>query len=137
MIMFNNGIHYKDNSLLDKSNPFLKLILTVLFILATLIAKSTIAHIFLLSFLLILLFSTSIPIKRFLKAVWLTRYLLIIVIVIDALIFRSLTHTLIATLSFISIVIMISLMLMTTKAQDLMLTLEVVFIPYHYWRLSS
>ena len=134
--MFNNKLYSDEKSLIHTLNPILKLLLAILFVITIIVAKSNMAYLFLVTFLLIILVATNISTINFLKAIWKVRYLIIILSLVDLIIFRSWMHLGLFIVSIIAIVLMIATLIMTTKAIDMMMTLEIIFTPFKLFGLN-
>ena len=129
MTMFKLGRYYKTNSLIHGINPFIKLILTIAFIINTFIAKSLMANLFLVAFLLIILVASNVPAREYFKSIWFARYFLIFLIIMDLIFFRSFTHLISTLVPMILIILMTSVLIFTTKVRDLMMTIEIILTP--------
>ena len=129
MTMFKIGRYYKTNSLIHSLNPFLKLFLSILFVISTFFAHSLMANLFLITFLLIILVSSNVPYKEYFKSIWFARYFIILLIIIDLIFFRSFLHLLSTLTLMILIILMTSVVLFTTKVRDLMMTIEIFLTP--------
>ena len=63
-------------------NPILKFFLVLFFIIATILSSSTISHIFLIAFLIIIIYSTKIPLIKYLKVILFISGILLITFII-------------------------------------------------------
>ena len=129
MIMFRFSNYYKTDSFIHEINPFLKLFITIIFILSVFLSKSVNSKIFLGFFLLIIIIASNVPILKYLKAIWKAKYFLVLFLLLDFIFYRSFNHLLITLILAISIVLMISVLVFTTKFHDLMTTFEIILTP--------
>lgn len=136
MIMFKIGRYYKTYSLIHNINPFLKMFLTILFIISTLFAKSLMSILFLIAFLLIILVASNVPIKEYVASIWFARYFIILLSIMDFLFFKSFMHLLLALIPMILIILMTSVVLFTTKVRDIIMTLEIILTPLKVFKIN-
>ena len=129
MTMFKLSRYYKKDSFIHEVNPFIKLFVTVVFIISTFIAKSTMANLFLIAFLLIIMVASNVPAIEYLKSIWYARYFIIILIIMDLIFFQSLSHLLTTLIPMILIILMTSVLIFTTKVHDLVMTFELMLSP--------
>ncbi len=129
MTMFKLSRYYRTESLIHEVNPFLKLFITIVFIISAFIAKSLLANLFLFAFLLIIMIASNVPIIEYLKSIWFTRFFIILLIIMDLIFFRSFTHLIGTLLPMIMIILMTSVLIFTTKVHDLMMTFEILLTP--------
>ncbi len=129
MTMFKISRYYKTNSLIHSINPFLKVFLTIVFIISAFLAKSLLANLFLIAFLMILMISSNVPAREYLKSIWFIRYFIILLIILDLIFFRSFLHLIGTVLPMILTALITSLLIFTTKVRDLMMTFEILFTP--------
>lgn len=136
MTMLNNYLYYKTDSYMHTLNPILKFFLVLFFIIATILSSSTISHIFLIAFLIIIIYSTKIPLIKYLKVILFISGILLITFIIDLLIFRSIIQTITILVSFTSIVLMIYILFATTNITDLMMLFETLLYPLKIFGLN-
>ncbi len=129
MIMFKISRYYKTDSLIHDINPFLKLFITIIFIISVFIAKSMMANLFLISFLLIIMVASNVPAIEYLKSIWFIKYFIILLIIMDLIFFHSFSHLISVLIPMIMIVLMTSVLIFTTKLRDLMMTFEILLTP--------
>lgn len=129
MTMFKLGRYYKTESLIHDINPFLKLFLTIVFIINIFIAKVLLAKLFLVAFLLIIMVASNVPAKEYLKSIWFARYFIILLAIMDLIFFRSFSHLISTLIPMILIILITSVLIFTTKVRDLMMTIEILLTP--------
>ena len=137
MTMFNNKLYYKEDSFIHALNPFLKIILVILFIITLFIAKSELAHLFLYTFLIIILIISNITPLRLAKSIWRNRYFLLIVILVDLLIFRSITHMLMILIAAVAFILILAVFILTTTSKDLILLLDIFLSPLRLFKVNT
>ena len=129
MTMFKLSRYYRTESLIHDVNPFLKLFITIVFIISVFVAKSTLAYLFLFAFLLIIMIASNVPAIEYLKSIWFTRFFIILLIIMDLIFFRSFVHMIWTVIPMIMIILMTSVLIFTTKVHDLMMTFEILLTP--------
>ena len=127
--MFKFSRYYKTESLIHDFNPFLKLFIVIIFIICSFLAKSLLANLFLFAFLLIIMIASNVPAKEYLKSIWITKYFILLLLIMDFIFFRSYIHLISTLLPMIYIILMTSVLIFTTKVRDLMLTIEIILTP--------
>jgi len=136
MIMFKLGKYYNTNSLIHNLNPFIKLFLSIIFIISVFLAKSLMANLLLTAFLLIMIVSSDVPANEYFKSIWFMKYFLILIFLMDLLFFKSFIHVFLSMLSMILIILMTSLVIFTTKIRDLTMALEIFLTPLKLFGLN-
>lgn len=124
MIMYRN----RTNSLIHSINPFIKLILTIFFIISCFLVKSMTPLFFLAMFLIALILASNISFKQCLQYLWLGLFSFIIIIFLD-LIINFTFMPLISLIKAVLIVLMLILMILTTKLSEIALAFEILFYP--------
>lgn len=125
MIMLNEKSH---NSLIHNLNPFIKLMITFLFIVSCLLCRTITPILFLMLFLLIIILSSEIDIRIFTK-LFPFSYLILFLIILDCLIFRSIYHTTFLALKVILIIFISAVMWFTTKKSEFFNALKMFLWP--------
>ena len=131
MIMFKK----KPNSLIHSINPFIKLILAIFFIISCFLVKSIIPLLFLAIFLIALVLASNVSIKEFLRYLWLVLFAFVVLFFLD-LIINFTFMPVISLFKSILIILMISLVIITTKSSDITLALEILFFPLKIFGLN-
>lgn len=129
MIMFKIGRYYNICSLIHSLNPLLKMFITIVFIVSVFMAKSLMSNLFLIAFLLIMMVSSNVPIKEYLKSLWFTKYFILLLLMMDLIFFHSFTHLVLTLIPMALIILVTSLLIFTTKIRDLMMTIEIILTP--------
>lgn len=137
--MFNNikiGNYIYKDSLIHKINPNFK-ILSILFIIINSMISNYLENIFILFLVLILIFLTEINIKVFIKIILSVKYLFLSIMIID-IIFKSNIYFLINNmLKIILVVLSTSILMYTTKIDELNLGLYNIFKPLKIFKIDS
>lgn len=132
MIMFKNS----NNSLIHTLNPFIKLLLTIIFIISCFIATSPEAIFFLSLFLLILILSSNAAMKDYLKYWWLVIIVFAIVLIFDLIIkftFAPFTG-IVKSILIISIILLFAF---TTKSSEITMAFEIFLYPLKLFKVNT
>lgn len=117
------------NSFIHKMNPLIKIICTILFTILTFLTYDYRINIVISILLLFLILSTDISIKTYLKSINSIKYLLIFILLINVVLKNNTYITIITMLRLIYVTMYAMILLLTTKLDDIVISLEMLFSP--------
>ncbi len=136
MTMFKYSKYIAGASPVHMINPVLKLIVTILYIISAFLAKTLMAYLFLMVFLLIVLIFTYISDSRYYKHIYDYKWLIVAVLILDLIINFSLKSLALSLISALFSVLMIGAYIFTTKPRDTFVILRVLFSPFKLFGLD-
>lgn len=133
--MLNNiviGKYYNTNSIVHKINPFIKLLLTLIYVIFIMFIENIYAYIILTIIFFIFTLFTKVPLKQYYKSIK-GLYILIFSIIIINLIFKTqYINTILMIMKLILTLMYTSMLTMTTTTLELTKALEQLLSPFKY-----
>lgn len=133
--MLNNiviGKYYNNNSIIHKINPFIKLLLTLIYIIFIMLVENLYAYVILTIFLVIFILFTKVPLKQYYKSIK-GLYILILSIIIINIVFKTqYTNIILMIMKLLLILMYTSILTMTTTTLELTKALEQLLYPIKY-----
>lgn len=133
--MLNNiiiGKYHNTNSIIHKINPFIKLLLTLTYVIFIMLIENIYAYITLTFILLLFILFTKVPLKQYYKRLK-GLYVLILSIIIINIIFKTqYISTILMIMKIILILMYTSILTMTTTTIELTKSLEQLLYPLKY-----
>lgn len=133
--MLNNiviGKYYNNNSIIHKINPFIKLLLTLIYIIFIMLVENLYAYLILTIFLVIFILFTKVPLKQYYKSIK-GLYILILSIIIINIVFKTqYTNIILMIMKLLLILMYTSILTMTTTTLELTKALEQLLYPIKY-----
>ncbi|MEG0826698.1 MAG: energy-coupling factor transporter transmembrane protein EcfT [Bacilli bacterium] len=136
--MLNNiGKYYKIKSDIHNLSPLSKIISILIFIFSLLITRNISIMVILITFEIIIILGTNIPIKNYLKSIYSLKILLMFLIFVNLLTKTSLILTIVSVLKIIGIVIYTSILTLTTTPSEITKGLNSLFKPLKIFKIKT
>ncbi|MEG2028604.1 MAG: energy-coupling factor transporter transmembrane protein EcfT [Bacilli bacterium] len=136
--MLNNiGKYYKIKSDIHNLSPLSKIISILIFIFSLLITRNISIMVILITFEIIIILGTNIPIKNYLKSIYSLKILLMFLIFVNLLTKTSLILTIVTVLKIIGIVIYTSILTLTTTPSEITKGLNSLFKPLKIFKIKT
>lgn len=129
--------YIETNSLIHKINPLNKLLTLIIFTILILNINNIYFHIIIILYLCILIKLSKIEINKYLKSIKTILYLLISVFIINIIFKVNIITTLINIFRIVEIVIYSSLIMMTTKTNQLIYGLDKILLPLKIFKINT
>lgn len=124
--------YFKTKSPIHSSNAFFKL-LSLLFLMSIILITSSALISGLLTLITILLISLSnVPYKAYVKAVWRLKYLILFIFVLNLITGEIISNNLLLVNKIVEICFLSSMLVFTTKTEDLIYGLEKLLSPLKF-----
>ena len=123
------------DSRIHRMNPLAKIICIILYMIALFITYELVPNIILTVLLLILILNSNVPFKKYFKLLLGIRWLIIFVFIINLIFKNNLYETFIIILRLIYAVLDTSVLIYTTKTNDITYGLEMLLKPLQIFKL--
>lgn len=129
--------YIETNSLIHKINPLNKLLTLIIFTILILNINNIYFHIIIILYLFMLIKLSKIEINEYLKSIKTILYLLISVFIINIIFKVNIITTLINIFRIVEIVVYSSLIMMTTKTNQLIYGLDKILLPLKIFKINT
>lgn len=125
------------DSKIHRLNPIIKLVSLISILILTFIVKNTISLIFILSFTILNVLMSNVSLKYYGKSLLCMKYLIIFIITINLVIYRSFIIIINPLLQLIIVILNTTILTYTTKYIDLIYGLEFILYPLRIFNIDS
>ena len=130
------GSFYPVESSIHKLNPVIKIICLCLFLVPIIASFSLKLHIVIMFFLLMLMYSSNVPLRFYFDMLYGLRYIYIIILFLLASKGLSLEEALVILLKFSSVIEYLSLIFYTTSPSELKYGIEKTLYPFNIFNFN-
>lgn len=129
------GKYYDTDSLVHKMNSFIKILNTLIFVILTFFTYDLKINILIFIFAILFILSSNVPIKLYLGNIYKLKYFLLFIFLINFLIDKNAYVALILCFRIIIVIIYSMMLLYTTKQDELIKGLQILFKPLKVFKL--
>ena len=137
MIMFKYFRYVNINSIIHALNPLFKLLITICYIVSVFLAKSLMAYLFLMTFLLIILIFSYIPDNKYYKFIYDYKFLILTILILDLILNFSLKSLVLTLISTIFALLMLGTFIFTTKPKEIFVCIEKILLPLKLFGVNT
>lgn len=134
---FTIGSYYETESLIHKINPLIKIICSLLSIVAIVNTNSFIFTFVIMIIVALIVYLSKIPVKAFTKSFVKSKYFLISILVINIIFSGSMITGLFIITKMLIIIVISEILLFTTKIKDMIIGLQIFLSPLKRLKISS
>ena len=138
--MLNNieiGKYYPIDSKMHNLNPFIKFISILLIIIVAFFINNIICSLILLFISILNILMSNVPIIKYIKNILSMKVLLIFIIIINIIFKNQIYNILLIIFQLIIIILNTSLLMFTTKQNDLTIVLEKLLFPLKLFKINN
>lgn len=133
---FTIGSYYETNSLIHRINPLIKIVCSLLSIIALVTSNSFVLIFSIMIIVSLIVYLSKIPIKLFTKSFFKLKYFLISILLINIIFSGSVVTGFLVVIKMLIIIVISEILLFTTKIKDMIIGLQMFLCPLKIFKIS-